>query len=77
MATSSSLLKSGLNNSVAEGLYKEIQSNCTSYYYFLGRTLEWNDNDIAPTPIDSFKYELDTRNEIITLKQVKLLLLLL
>jgi hypothetical protein len=71
MATSSSLLKSGLNNSIAEGLYKEIQSNCTSYYYFLGRTLEWNDNDIAPTPIDSFNYELETRNEIITLKQVK------
>jgi hypothetical protein len=71
MATSSALLKSGLHNSVAEGLYKEIQSNCTSYYYFLGKTLEWEDEGNPPTPVDSFKYSLDTRNEIITLKQVK------
>ena len=71
MATSSSLLKSALHNSIAEGLYKEIQSNFSTYYYFLGKTLAWDDEREPPTPVDSFKYELDTRNEIITMKQVK------
>ena len=71
MATSSSLLKSALHNSIAEGLYKEIQSNFSTYYYFLGKTLAWEDERDPPTPVDSFKYELDTRNEIITMKQVK------
>ena len=71
MATSSSLLKSPLHNSIAEGLYKEIQSNFSTYYYFLGKTLAWEDEREPPTPVDSFKYELDTRNEIITMKQVK------
>src|SRR5210317_1870811 len=71
MATSSSLLKSPLHNSIAEGLYKEIQSNFSTYYYFLGKTLAWDDEREPPTPVDSFKYELDTRNEIITMKQVK------
>lgn len=71
MATSSSLLKSSLHNSIAEGLYKEIQSNFSTYYYFLGKTLAWEDERDPPTPVDSFKYELDTRNEIITMKQVK------
>src|SRR5210317_1507822 len=71
MATSSSLLKSPLHNSIAEGLYKEIQSNFSTYYYFLGKTLAWEDEREPPTPVDSFKYELDTRKEIITMKQVK------
>ena len=71
MAESSSLLKSPLHNSIAEGLYREIQSRQSSYYYFLGRTLEWEDETTPPTPRDTFKYENDVRNEIITLKQIK------
>jgi len=71
MAESSSLLKSPLHNSIAEGLYREIQSRQSSYYYFLGRTLEWEDETTPPVPRDTFKYENDVRNEIITMKQIK------
>ena len=71
MATSSSLLKSNLHNSIAEGLYNEVQSNSASYYYFLGKTLAWSDEREPPTPVDSFRYENNTRNEIITMKQIK------
>ena len=71
MANSSSLLKSPLHNSIAEGLYKEVQSGQSSYYYFLGRTLAWEDETTPPLPADSFYYENDTRNEIITMKQIK------
>ena len=70
MATSS-LMKTTLHNSIADGLYNEITSRYSRYYYFLGRTLTWEDELTPPTPIDSFAYELQTRNEIITAKEIK------
>ena len=70
MATSS-LLKSPLHNSIAQALYDEIQNRNARYYYFLGRTLNWDDEEQPPYPIDSFDYELKVRNEIITLKEIK------
>ena len=70
MATSS-LMKTTLHNSIADGLYNEITSRYSRYYYFLGRTLTWEDELTPPTPIDSFSYELQTRNEIITAKEIK------
>lgn len=70
MATSS-LLKTILHNSIAEGLYNEIANRTSRYYYFLGKTLTWEDDATPPFPIDSFDYELKTRNEMITLKEIK------
>ena len=67
----SSLLKSTLHNSIAEGLYSEISTRSARYYYFLGKTLNWENEAVPPFPIDSFNYELQTRNEIITLKEIK------
>jgi hypothetical protein len=68
---SSSLLKSALHNSVAEGLYNEIQTRTARYYYFLGKTVSWTTETSPPYPTDSYAYELDTRNEIITMKEIK------
>lgn len=70
MSTTSALLKSELHTSVAKSLYNEIQSNSSHYYYFLGKTLAWPVETQPPFPIDSFNYELQTRNEIITLKEI-------
>lgn len=70
MATSSSLLKTLLHKTIAEGLYKEVLSRTSKYYYFLGKTLSWPDESAPPFPTDSYQYEKDTRNEIITLKQI-------
>lgn len=67
----SSLLKSTLHNSIAESVMNEIQNQSSRYYYFLGKTLAWADDAAPPLPIDSFDYELQTRNEIITTKQIK------
>ena len=71
MANSSSLLKTLIHKTIAEGLYKEIISRTSKYYYFLGKTLAWEDETTPQYPIDSFQYEKDTRNEIITLKEIK------
>jgi hypothetical protein len=71
MQNSSSLLKDILHNTIAEGLYSEITSRTARYYYFLGKTLSWEDELSPPLPVDSFNYELQTRNEIITMKEIK------
>jgi hypothetical protein len=68
---SSSLLKTLLHKTIADGLYKEVLSRTSKYYYFLGKTLTWEDELAPPYPTDSFQYEKDTRNEIITLKEIK------
>ena len=67
----SSLIKTMLNKSVADGIYNEILDNYSRYYYFLGRTLTWEDELVPPYPTDSYAYELSTRNEMITLKEIK------
>jgi len=66
----SSLLKSSLDNSIANAVYNEIQNRSARYYYFLGKTLRWTDETTPPLPVDSFNYELQTRDEIITLKEI-------
>ena len=70
MATSSSLIKTILHKSLAEGVYRDVTSKSSNYYYFLGKTLEWEDELNPPYPIDSYAYERDVRSEIITLKQI-------
>jgi len=69
--TTSSLMKTTLHNSVADGIYNEVISRYTRYYYFLGKTLSWEDELSPPFPTDSYAYELSARNEIITMKEIK------
>ena len=64
-------MKTTLHNSIADGIYNEVITRYTRYYYFLGKTLSWEDELNPPYPVDSFAYELDTRNEIITVKEIK------
>jgi hypothetical protein len=64
-------MKGSLHNSIADGIYNEVISRYTRYYYFLGKTLTWEDELDPPFPTDSFAYELSTRNEIITMKEIK------
>lgn len=66
----SSLLKSPLDNSIANAVYNEIQNRSARYFYFLGKTIAWDSETTPPYPVDSFNYELQTRNEIITLKEI-------
>lgn len=67
----SSLIKDVLHKSLAEGVYRDIITKNSSYYYFLGKTLKWNTDDTPPYPTDSYSYERAVRNEIITIKEIK------
>lgn len=70
MATSSALIKTILHKSLAEGVYRDVVTKSSNYYYFLGKTLEWSNETQPPYPVDSYAYERATRNDIITMKQV-------
>lgn len=64
------LIKSSLHNSLADSVYNDVITKGSNYYYFLGKTLSWGDENNPPLPIDSASYEHDTRNEIISLKAI-------
>lgn len=70
MSTSSSLIKTILHKSLAEGVYRDVVTKASNYYYFLGKTIKWDDDTNPPYPIDSYAYERATRDDIITLKQI-------
>ncbi len=71
MANDSKLVKTILYKSLAEGVYRDVVTKSSSYYYFLGQTLTWADENNPPYPVDSLTYEHDVRNEIITIKEIK------
>ena len=70
MTISSSLIKTILHKSLAEGVYRDVVTKSSNYYYFLGKTLEWDDEFNPPYPVDSYAYERLVRSDIITLKQI-------
>jgi len=70
MATSSSLIKTILHKTLAEGVYKDVTTRSSNYYYFLGKTLEWDDEATPPYPVDSYAYERAVRDDIITMKAI-------
>ena len=67
----SSLIKTILHKTLAEGVFNDIVHQFSNYYYFLGKTIQWNYEATPPYPTDSLKYEKDTRDEIITLKRIR------
>lgn len=71
MASSTKLVKNTLYKCLAEGVYRDVVTKSSSYYYFLGKTLSWEDENNPSYPVDSVAYERDARNEIITIKEIK------
>jgi hypothetical protein len=71
MATSSSLIKTMLHRSLAEGVYRDIVTRSANYYYYLGKTLTWDDETNPELPLDTYDYEREARSDIITMKQIR------
>lgn len=68
--TSIAIAKSGLKTSLIEALYNEILTNSNSYYYFLGKTLPFGEEDALETPGITPIYESSVRNDIIFMKKI-------
>jgi hypothetical protein len=70
MPTTSSLIKTILHKTLAEGVFKDVTQRSSNYYYFLGKTLQWSDDTAPPYPVDSYAYERAVRSDIITMKAI-------
>lgn len=68
----SAIIRPNLHHTMAESIYEKIQNKSAIYYYYLGKTLEWADEITPPIPQNNNSYEMDSRNNFITLKQVNL-----
>lgn len=62
-----------MHNTIADSIYSNIISKASKYYYFLGKTVPYsleNGVEQVEMPLPTYKYELSTRRDIITLKQI-------
>ena len=60
------------HSNIAQTVYKEIQTRSAIYHYFIGKTLEWEDEQSPPTPGSDYSYVSDVRNNIIQTKQISI-----
>ena len=60
------------HNNIAQTVYDEIQNRTAVYHYFIGQTLEWENEEEPPVPQDMLSYENDVRNNIIQTKQIQI-----
>jgi hypothetical protein len=58
------------HHNIAKSVYEEVQNRSAIYHYFIGKTLEWEDEQTPPLPVNYQSYENDTRNNIIQTKQI-------
>lgn len=68
----SAIIRPNLHHTMAESIYEKIQNKSALFYYYLGKTLTWDDELNPPIPQNNYAYEYDARNNFITLKQVAL-----
>lgn len=64
------LLKDTIHGVLADSVYNEILSRRANYYYFVGKVMEWDDQNVPDTPEATYAYEQETRNNIIGLKKI-------
>lgn len=66
------LVKNALKRSIVSGIYNDFITKSARYYYYLGKALPWDGTDTPETPQDNFQYEIDSRNNIISTKQISI-----
>jgi len=66
----SSVIQPIIHNTIAESIYSDLISRSNRYFYFVGKTLDFETTDLDETPNRSYRYELATRKEISVAKQI-------
>lgn len=62
-----------MHNTIASSVYNSIASKSSKFYFFLGKTVPYSEDggvDQVETPLPTYKYELSTRRDIISMKEV-------
>lgn len=64
-----------MHNTIADSIFGDILSKSSKYYYFLGKTVPYVFNggiEQVETPLPTYSYELSSRRDILTFKQITL-----
>jgi hypothetical protein len=64
------LLKDTVHSALSESIFNDIFTRRSNYYYFIGKVLEWADQNVPDTPEATYYYEYETRNNIIGFKKI-------
>lgn len=68
----STLVKSSISQAIGDSLIQDIFLGKSKFYYTLGRVYPWNTaNDAPETAIDTEKYDIASRNDILYIKKVE------
>ena len=62
-----------MHNTIADSIYSSIVSKSSKYYSFLGKTVPLesvNGSELVEVPLPTYKYELSTRRDIISMKLI-------
>jgi hypothetical protein len=65
------LLRSAGRTEIARSLYRDITNENDFFYFFVGRTTEWDDEESPETPVDSVRYANTSSRNMLFVKRIE------
>lgn len=65
------LLRSAGRTEIARSLYRDIYNENDFYYFFVGRTTEWDDEESPEDPVDSVRYANTSSRNMLFVKRIQ------
>ncbi len=65
------LLRSAGRTEIARSLYRDIYNENDFFYFFVGRTTEWDDEESPETPVDSVRYNSTSHRNMLFVKRIQ------
>lgn len=65
------LLRSAGRTEIARSLYRDIYNENDFFYFFVGRTTEWDDEESPETPVDSVRYANTSARNMLFVKRIQ------
>jgi hypothetical protein len=65
------LLRSAGRTEIARSLYRDIYNENDFFYFFVGRTTEWDDEESPETPVDSVRYNNTSHRNMLFVKRIQ------
>lgn len=65
------LLRSAGRTEIARSLYRDIYNENDFFYFFVGRTTEWDDEETPETPVDSVRYDNANHRNMLFVKRIQ------
>lgn len=65
------LLRSAGRTEIARSLYRDLHNENDFFYFFVGRTTEWDDEESPPSPVDSVRYANTSSRNMLFVKRIQ------